>query len=158
MQAVRSTRRQCTHVAAVLVGSALARAQGVHWGGLLAESAAAVLSILGILLFFRLQDRRDAVINLILAGDDHTEIPIVRRERDQLLSARNRSQLARSIVQVAEEATALPCRRVRLTPPLFTRRIVAPVASELSSVRDLLAERTCRPAAPPAQSGDSAFS
>ena len=144
IEAVADTRRQCTHVAAILVGATIARLQGAHWSGPLAVSAGVVLAVLGVMLAFRVQDRHDRVIAFILDGHEDAGPAIVQRARDRLLSPRNRSKLSASLASVAEDATKLSRRSLRPTPPLFTRRIIIAVADMLVEVCSLLEEGPAR--------------
>ena len=138
IDAVASTRAQCTNVGAVMLGSIIATLEGAHWSRALAGTAAAALAGLGVLLAFRVQHRHDCVIELILDGHEDIVLPIVERERDRLLSVTTRAQLADTMAQVAREATSIPRRTVRLTPPLFAPRIVAPGADALLEISALL--------------------
>jgi hypothetical protein len=137
IDAVGSTRRQRTNVGAILAGSVIALLQRAHWAQWIAGSAGVVLPVVSVVLAFRLQDRHDRVIDFMLDGHEDAGPPIVQRKRDRLLSARNRSQRARSVAAVACEATTLRRRSLRVTPALFARRIVAPVAEELMEISGL---------------------
>ena len=136
VEAVGYTSRQWTDVGAVLVGSVIARLEGARWSGPLAGSAAAVLAVLSLLLVFRVQDRHDCVIDLILEGNEDAGLPVVQRERDRLLSVRKRSKLADSVAEMVREAQRPPRRFV--APPLVARRVVAPLADELLEISGLL--------------------
>jgi hypothetical protein len=138
IEAVACTRAQCANVSAVMLGSLIATLEGAHWSRALAGTAAAALAGLGVLLAFRIQHRHDCVIELILDGHEDVVLPIVQRERDRLLSVTTRAQLADTMAQVAREATSIPRRTVRLTPPLFAPRIVAPAADALREISALL--------------------
>jgi hypothetical protein len=130
-EALRCTGRQCNHVAAVLIGSAIARAQGGRWASGLVLSSGGVMAVLSLLLALRLQARRDGVTAVILDGREDLPIAAVQRERSRLLSDRNRVGLARRLEELAREAAARHARGVRLVPPLFEPPIVAPFADEL---------------------------
>lgn len=136
VQAVETTWTQWTYVAAVVVGSVIGRLNGARWAGPLAGSAILVLTVLSLLLAFRIQDRHDRVIDVILDGQEDAAVPIVQRERDRLLSTRGCAKLSGSLAQVVHEATRPPRRFV--APSLITRRVIAPVADELAEISELL--------------------
>lgn len=136
--AVGYTSRQCTDVGAVLVGSVIAHLQGARWSAPLAGSAATVLAVLSLLLAFRVLDRHDCVIDLILDGNEDAELPVVQRERDRLLSVRKRSKLAGSLADMVREAQRPPRRSRFIATPLVACRIVAPLADELLEISGLL--------------------
>lgn len=133
-EAVRCTGQQWSHVAALLVGSVIARAQGGRWASGLMVSAGGVLVVWSVLLLVRLQARRDCVLDAILEGDEDLPVAAVQRERGRLVSARNRVGLARSLEDLAREATAPRTGRARLVPTLFEPRVVAQVTDELTEL------------------------
>jgi hypothetical protein len=136
--ALYCTGRQCSHVAAVLTGSVIARAEGGRWATGLVVSAACVLAGLSVMLALRVQARRDCVTDLIINGQEDLPIRIVQRARDRLISARNCLGLARSLENLADQAVTYRARRVRLGPPLFQPLVVAEVVNELRELSGLL--------------------
>ena len=132
------TGRQWIHVAAVLVGSVLALAQGARWAIGLVCSAGGVLVVLSLLLAARLQARRDCAIDAILDGDEDLAVAIVQRERRRLVSPRNRIGLARSLEKLAREAAVPRVGKARFLPPLCEPRLVAQVTDELRELAAVL--------------------
>ena len=83
-EAVRCTGRQWNHVAAMLVGSVIARAQGGRWASGLVCSAGGVLVVLSLLLLIRVQARRDCVTDAILEEGEDLPVAVVQRRFDGL--------------------------------------------------------------------------
>jgi hypothetical protein len=137
-EALRCTARQWNHVAAVVVGSGIARAEGGRWASSLVCSAGGVLVVLSLLLTVRIQARRDRVADVILEGREDLPVAIVQRERRRLVSEGNRAGLARSLQEMARDASAPGNGRVRLVPPLFQPKVVAQVAGELRELGAVL--------------------
>jgi hypothetical protein len=137
-EALRCAARQWNHVAAVFVGSGIARAEGARWASSLACSAGGVLVMLSLLLAVRIQARRDRVIDVILEGREDLPVAVVQRKRCRLVSERNRAGLARSLEEMARDARAPRTGRAWLVPPLFEPRVVAQVADELLELGVLL--------------------
>jgi hypothetical protein len=137
-EALRCSARQWNHVAAMLVGSGIARAEGGRWAMGLMCSAGAVLVVLSLLLAVRIQTRHDRVIDVILGGREDLPVATVQRERRRLVSKGNRAGLARSLEEIARDAGAPRNRRARLVPPLFEPQVVASVADELRELGAIL--------------------
>jgi hypothetical protein len=136
--ALRCTARQWNHVAAVVCGAVIARAEGGRWASGLVCSAAVVLAVLSMLLAMRWQARRDCVTGVILKGEEDLPVGVVQRERCRLVSYRNRAGLARRLEEIAREAAAPRTSRVRLVPPLFELGVVLQVADELRELGAVL--------------------
>lgn len=136
--AVRCTGRQWNQVAAALVGSVIARAEGGRWASGLVCSAGGVLVVLSLVFAVRVQARRDCVTDVILEGREDLPVAVAQRERRRLVSDRHRLGLARSLEEMVREAAAPRTGRVRLVLPLFEPRVVAQVADELLELGGVL--------------------
>jgi hypothetical protein len=138
IDAVRYTRRQWVHVAAVLTGSAIARAEGDGRALPLMASAGAVLAILTLLLAARRQHERDCAIGVILDGRERIPLAAVARQRRRLLSDRTRQGLANSLENKVREASGRRYLGARLVPVPCDRLVVSAVADEIVQVAQFL--------------------
>jgi hypothetical protein len=137
-EAAQYTGRQWIHVAAVLIGSAIARIEGRQWAGPLALSAASVLLILTVVLAAHKQRERDCAIELVLEGGEGIPIAAVQRQRRRLLAKQTRNGLAGNLEDMIRQAASRSRPRPRVTPLPFEPMVVRMVAGELRDVIGLL--------------------
>jgi hypothetical protein len=142
--ASRCTRRQSVHVAAVLAGGTVARAEGAAWATPLLISAVIVLVFLALRLALCEQRKREGAIELILEGRDQLSIATVRRQRDRLLAPRTSSRLADDLREILDESTA-GAGSFSYTRPIYQRGIIAAASDDLRSVIALLRGRHTSP-------------
>jgi hypothetical protein len=138
-EALRCTAHQWNHVAAVLIGSVIARAQGERWASGLVVSSGGVLVALSLLLAVRVQTRRDCVTALILDGREDLPVAVLQRERRRLLSPIAIASCWRGVWRswLARRQRLGP-GGVRLVPPLSEPRVVAPFTDELRELAAVL--------------------
>ena len=131
-------RRQLLATAACAVGAAGALAADARWGAAAALASAAVLAGVLVALWHAVQLRREAAIDVIVAGrDDEVAAPVVGRERRRLQSARLRARLAASLERAVQESRRWD-RVVPFPRPPVDMRHVRFVSRELDDVASLL--------------------
>ena len=129
-QRLAHRRRQLLATAACAVGAAAALAAGARWGAAAALASAAVLLGVLVALWHAAQLRREAAIDVIVAGrDDEVAAPVVGRERRRLQSARQRARLAASLERAVQE----PSRWDRVVRSRARRATCAMCASSRAS-------------------------
>lgn len=138
IEAVRYTDRQWVHVAAVLIGSTIAGAEGDGWALPLMGSAGSVLVVLTLLLAARRQRERDGAIGSILDGRELVPIAPVERQRRRLLSDRTRRGLASSLEEKLFQASGGRSLGPRFIQVPCDRLVVSQVADEITEVVGLL--------------------
>jgi len=138
IEAVRYTGRQWVHVAALLIGSVIARIERDGWALPLICTAGSALVVLTLLLAGYRQRERDCAIGLILDGREHMPIAPVERQRRRLLLDRTRQGLARSLEDKIRQASDRRALRPRVTPVPFDPVVVSTLTGELFDVISLL--------------------
>jgi hypothetical protein len=123
--------RQCTIVVAVLCGSGIAYLEGRGWAAPVAIAAAITVAILAVVAVSLRQRMSDRAIDVILEGREDVGIAVVQRERERLRSARTQLALARSFMEMVNQATHPQKLQMRGSRPLYHLAVVAPATSEL---------------------------
>ncbi len=100
---LHSVIREWVLVAAVLIGSIIARIGGQAWAWPLILGAGMVLSILTLLIAGFRQCKHDHAIDLILKGCQNIPIAAIQDQRRRLLSTRTRRRLAQSFEEVVDQ-------------------------------------------------------
>ena len=115
-----STRRQQTAVVPAVLGAAIVALATGHRGALaLVPVCASAEIVLATSLLRLASDRRAQVLELI--ADGHGALAAVARERRRLLTAWHRAQLARSLHELADNAS------VRVACPASGRPLYSPL-------------------------------
>lgn len=118
----------------MLAGAIIAWLEDRPWATALALSAGIVLLTLSIVVLALVQRVRDRATELIAEGREALAIPVVRRQRQRLLTPKRRRTLARTLATMVRQATTPPKIRTTGTRPLFDPRVVASVAVDLRAV------------------------
>lgn len=130
--------RQWRAVAAALVGSGIAIAEGAHWARPLAVGAALVLLGLTVLIAAKRSMRRDRAIDLIVDGSETVPVSAIQRERRRIAASRARRSLAAALDALVEETLNRRAGFARTARPLLDARLIATLQNEIRETAALL--------------------
>jgi len=130
--------RQWRAVAAVLVGSGIAIAEGAHWARPLALAAAIMLLVLTALFAASRSTRRDRALDLIVDGRENVPLAIIQRERQRIAASRTRGTLAAALEAMVEETLDRRVGFARSARPPLDAKLIAALEPEIRETAALL--------------------
>jgi hypothetical protein len=134
----RAVQRYVAMLGLLLV-AALATLAGLDWAAWVLASGAAVAVVLALSLWSRTTVRDDEVLALIVRGGGGTDLPVVRRARERLLSESRRVDLARALEALSGRALCDWEPAIHPALPVVSGRAAASAAAASAAAAELAA-------------------